>query len=392
MKLAFVIQRYGLEVNGGAEALCRLVAEHLSKYFDIEVITTCAIDYMTWKNEYVPGKTDVNGITTWRFPVDAPRDIKRFNQLSEFVFQNPHTRDDEITWMKFQGPYSTPLLEHIKNNENNYDFFIFFTYLYCTTFFGLPLVKDKAILVPTAHDEPPIYLQIFESVFTQPKAIIFSTEEEKNFIHAKFHNDFITHNVTGVGIDIPETIEPTSFSKKFGIRSDDFIIYVGRVDTSKGCEELIFHFCRFKNEIDSKIKLILLGKTNIPIPVHPDIVPLGYVSELDKFNAIKAAKVLVNSSPFESLSMVLLEAWLCEKAVLVNGNCQVLKQQCIKSNGGLWYTNYEEFKECLMLLLTDDQMRRNLGLHGKQYVMKNYSWDIIESKYIDLLRRISESK
>ena len=388
MKIAFVVQRYGLEVNGGAEALCRLVAEHLSKYFDIEVITTCAIDYMTWKNEYVPGKTDVNGITTWRFPVDAPRDIKRFNQLSEFVFQNPHTRDDEITWMKFQGPYSTPLLEHINNNENNYDFFIFFTYLYCTTFFGLPLVKDKAILVPTAHDEPPIYLSIFESVFTQPKAIIFSTEEEKNFIHAKFHNDFITHSVTGVGIDIPKIIDPISFSKKFGIESDDFIIYVGRVDTSKGCEELISHFCRFKNETGSKSKLILLGKSNIRIPAHPDIVPLGFVSDQDKFNAIKAAKLLVNSSPFESLSMVLLEAWLCKKAVLVNGNCQVLKQQCIKSNGGLWYTNYEEFKECLMLLLTDNQMRQDLGIQGKRYVIENYSWDVIERKYLDLFKRL----
>ncbi len=136
MKIAFVVQRYGLEVNGGAEFHCRLIVEHISRYYDVEVITTCAKDYMTWKNEYVPGKDNVNGITIWRFPVDKPRDVNKFNKFSEKIFWNKHRKEDELEWMKLQGPYSTDLLNFIKNGKDKYDFFIFFTYLYCTTFFG----------------------------------------------------------------------------------------------------------------------------------------------------------------------------------------------------------------------------------------------------------------
>lgn len=127
-------QRYGLEVNGGAELLCRQVAEHLSKSFTIEIITTCAIDYVTWKNEYPDGSSILKNIIVHRFPVDSPRDNKKFNQLSEKIYRSSHSRDDEIQWMRLKGPYSTKLLEFIENNANNYDFFIFFTYLYCPKF------------------------------------------------------------------------------------------------------------------------------------------------------------------------------------------------------------------------------------------------------------------
>jgi len=171
LKIAFVVQRYGLEVNGGAEFHCRLVAEHLSKYFDVEVLTTCAVDYITWKNDYPEGVETLNGVLVRRFPVDYERDLLKFNKFSEKIFGNIHTCEDEVEWMKLQGPYSTKLLYYIKNTKDDYTYFIFFTYLYCTTFFGLPLVKEKALLVPTAHDEPPIYLSIFSSLFNNPQAV-----------------------------------------------------------------------------------------------------------------------------------------------------------------------------------------------------------------------------
>jgi glycosyltransferase involved in cell wall biosynthesis len=390
LKIAFVVQRYGLEVNGGAEFLCRTIAEHLSKKISIEIITTCAIDYVTWKNEYQPGTSVLNNITIRRFPVDFPREITKFNTFSEFIFNQDHTRDDELEWMKLQGPYSSELLNYIKENENCYDLFVFFTYLYCTTFFGLPLVSHKAILLPTAHDEPPIYLSIFNDLFRLPQAILYNTKEERNFVNLKFKTESIPHDIIGTGIDVPDTIDPTAFERHYGLKN--FIVYVGRIDESKGCKELFNYFIRYKIENPISLKLVLLGKAVMEVPNHPDIFPLGFVSEQDKFNCIMASELLVMPSKFESLSIVLFEAWHCNRPVLVNGNSEVLKGQCIRSNGGLWYSNYEEFKECLMLLLTDDQMRPTLGFLGKRYVTENYSWEVIERKYIDLLRRIFESK
>lgn len=390
MRLCFVVQRYGLEVNGGAEALCREVAEHLVKHAEIDVVTTCAIDYVTWKNEYTPGVETLYGVTIRRFPVDYERNTVNFNRQSEVVFCHPRSYEDEITWMKLQGPYSTPLLEFLSENRENYDVFIFFTYLYCTTFFGLPLVADRAMLVPTAHDEPPIYLSIFESLFRLPQAFLYNTEEERRFVNSKFQVRNIPSDIVGVGIDVPKNVDSFAFKQKYGVNK--FIVYVGRIDESKGCKELFDYFIRYKNETCSPIKLVLMGKSVMEIPDHPDIIPLGFLPEQEKFNGIMASELLVMPSRFESLSMVLLEAWCCNRPVLVNGGCEVLKGQCCRSNAGLWYEDYDEFKECLDLLLENNGLRGAMGESGKRFVEGNYNWVIIEEKYLRNIGRFIASR
>jgi len=385
LKIAFVIQRYGLEVNGGAELLCRTVAEHLSKKINVEIITTCAIDYVTWKNEYPAGVSVLNNVIVHRFPVDFPRDNPKFNKFSERIFQTPPSGDNEIQWMKLQGPYSSGLLNYITETKKSYNLFIFFTYVYCTTFFGLPLVSNKAILVPTAHDEPPIYLSIFNNLFHLPQAILYNTEEEKKFVNSKFKTECIPQDIIGTGIDVPDTIDPTAFERDYKL--NNFIVYVGRIDESKGCKELFDYFIRYKREYPDSLKLVLLGKAIMEVPNHPDIFPLGFVSEQDKFNCMMASELLVMPSLFESLSIVLFEAWYCKRPVLVNGNCNVLKGQCIRSNGGLWYSNYEEFKECLEILLKNRNIRKTLGENGKRFIDENYCWEIVEEKYLRFINK-----
>jgi glycosyltransferase involved in cell wall biosynthesis len=384
MKLALIVQRYGPEVNGGAELQCREIAEHLSKYHEVEVITTCAIDYLTWKNEYPAGTGSINGVTVRRFPVDKPRNVEIFNRFSEKIFSHTHSVEDEITWMKLQGPYSSQLFQYIISNKESYDHFIFFTYLYCPTYFGLPAVKEKAILVPEAHDEPPIYLDIFKDLFNSPRAIIYNTEEERSFVNSRFDNGLIISDVAGIGIDAPPSASPESFRKTYGIEGN-FIFYMGRIDESKGCKLLFEYFLRFISETCSDLKLVLAGKPVMKIPVHPNIMPIGFISDEDRFNGIMAAELMVIPSKYESLSMVLLENWICRKPSLVNGDCVVLKGHCIKSNGGLWYDSYDEFKECLNLLISDDLLRQKLGDNGEKYVRENYNWQTVIKKYRSIL-------
>ncbi|WP_201785168.1 glycosyltransferase family 4 protein [Methanofollis ethanolicus] len=295
-----------------------------------------------------------------------------------------------MEWMKLQGPYSGPLLEFLSENRTNYDAFIFFTYLYCTTFFGLPLVGDRALLVPAAHDELPIYLSIFEGLFHAPRMILYNTEEEQQFVTSKFHTGAIPSDIIGTGIDVPEGIDPSAFEQKYGVRN--FIIYVGRIDESKGCKELFDYFIRYKSETDSPIKLVLMGKAVMDVPENPDIVPLGFVSDQDKYGGILASELLVMPSPFESLSIVLLEAWHCTRPVLANGNCAVLKGQCSRSNAGLWYRNYDEFKECLDLLLRHKELRDLMGKQGKKFVEANYNWEIVEKKYLQSIGKFIASR
>src|SRR5438067_6613339 len=173
MKLAFVIQRYGAEVLGGSEQLCRLLAERLATQHDVEVLTTCARDYVTWKNEYPEGADRVRGVTVRRFANAHTRDIDAFNRLSDWIFTHPHTRDDEMEWLKQQGPWCPALIDHLRRHSQQYDVVIFFTYLYAPTVLGLDVVPGRSLLVPTAHDEPAIRLEIFKDVFQRPAALCY---------------------------------------------------------------------------------------------------------------------------------------------------------------------------------------------------------------------------
>ena len=65
MKLAVVVQRYGADISGGAELHARYIAERLARHASVEVVTTCARDYVTWKNELPAGVEQVNGAYHW---------------------------------------------------------------------------------------------------------------------------------------------------------------------------------------------------------------------------------------------------------------------------------------------------------------------------------------
>jgi glycosyltransferase involved in cell wall biosynthesis len=379
-RIAVVVQRYGEEVNGGAELHARWLAEHLLSLADVEVLTTCALDYTTWADHYPPGESCINGVPVHRYPVDRPRNWPQSQKRTFQLVSSKHSLLDELEWIQEQGPISTPLLNAISAVRDQYDVFLFFTYLYATTFFGLPLVSDKAILVPTAHDEPYLKLPLFRPTFNLPQVIIYNTEAERQMVNAVMHNHDPAQIVAGVGINVPDEASAERFRQQFGIE-EPFILYVGRVDPAKNIPELLAYFARFKQENAQAVKLVLIGRENIPLVKHPDIIYLGFQSEQVKFDAIAAAAVIIVPSLYESLSMIALEAWWMEKPVIVNGRCEIMKQQCRDSNGGLYYQVYDEFEVILKRVLADAELCEKLGRQGHHFVAHNYRWDVIMAKY-----------
>src|SRR6188508_3749409 len=187
MKIAFIVQRYGTEILGGSEYHCRLIAERLAPRHQVEVLTTCAADYITWKNEYPEGTDRIRGVTVRRFANARTRDIQEFNRYSDWIFNNRHGRQEEMEWLKQQGPWSPGLFEYLERHHTNYDILIFFTYLYAPTVMGLRIAPSKSLLVPTAHDEPAIRLGIYEDVFASAAGLIWNTEVERAFVTSTFH-------------------------------------------------------------------------------------------------------------------------------------------------------------------------------------------------------------
>ena len=374
MRLAFVVQRYGLDVHGGAESECRLWAERLAVRHHVEVFTTCARDYLTWADFYTPGVEMINGVRVQRFPVDAPRDLESFNAFSRKIFGEPHTREQELEWMRRQGPYSSLLLEAIKTRQDHFDLFVFMTYLYSTTFFGLPPVRHKAILVPTAHDEWAIYLGIFQQLFSAPRYLIYNATAERALLHRLFDIAEIPGSEVGVGIDlaVPDATPPEA--------DPPLLLYVGRIHSSKNCGELYEYVVRYRNERGTPLKLAFAGRADMEMPEHPDVLYHGYVSEAEKRRLVQRCAIFVMPSAVESLSIVCLEAWAAGKPTLVNGASEVLREQTLRSNGGLFYTSYAEFAACLDLLLNDSALRARLGRQGRRFVERWYSWPAVERR------------
>lgn len=390
-KIALVNQRYGLEVNGGSEYYTRLIAERLANHFEVDVITTKALDYTTWANYYKNDVEKINGVNVLRFPVKSLRadDFNDYNgRYLEYIRTNGTDLKREDVWFEKQGPLCPDAIDYIRKNKDKYDVFIFVTYLYYLTVKGLPEVAEKAVLIPTAHEEPFIHFKTFETIFNLPKAFVFLTDEEKSLVQNLFSCKNIMCDVMGTGVEIPSVPDASAFREKYNI-NDEYIIYVGRIDEGKDCPMLFKYFLEYqKRHSESKLKLILMGKQVCDIPKSNDIISLGFVSEEDKFNGICAAKCLVLPSKFESLSISVLEAMSLSVPVIVNGVCQVLKGHCTKSNGGLYYMNYFEFEGIIDYIFSHNTEYLQMRLNASKYITDNYEWDAIMKKFENLISSI----
>jgi glycosyltransferase involved in cell wall biosynthesis len=383
VKIAIVVQRYGEEITGGSEYLCRMIAERMARKHEVDVLTTCATDYITWKNEYPQGKSTLSGVHVYRFPSVKTRDLESFNRFSEQLYGNYHSQEDELKWLEDQGPCCPALIDFLKSMSRAYDRLLFFTYLYYPTVHGLRVAPEKSVLVPTAHDEPAIRLTIFREVFSRPYALIFNTNAERDFVKSAFGIEQ-RQQVAGVGVDLPNNIDRRSFKRQQGL-IEDYFYYGGRIDAGKGCAEMIDFYRRKKSEVPGLPVLLLSGHLSMDLPTDPSIIYLGYLTEQEKLEALQGATCVLIPSVMESLSLLLLEAFAARTPVLVNANSAVLREHCVKSNAGLYYEDYEEFSACLEYLMQRPHLRHQMGINGHQYVNRHYTWSRVISIYEQVL-------
>jgi glycosyltransferase involved in cell wall biosynthesis len=410
VKIAFIVQRYGAEILGGSEYHCRLIAERLADSHQVEVLTTCARDYVTWRNEYPEGVDRLRGVTVRRFPTARTRDIQAFNKYSDWIFHHGHGRQEEMEWLKQQGPWAPSLIEYLERHHGQYDVLIFFTYLYATTVQGIRVAPFKSLLVPTAHDEPAIRLGLYEDVFTSAAAIAWNTDVERRFVSSLFHLRTVVEDVVGCGVDVPEealtidgdrtVVAPASrealpphlegqanaFRRRHRMYGP-FLLYGGRIDPGKGCEELLEYFQTYRAE-GGDATLMLMGSKLMPLPDDPHVRFAGMLPDSERLHALEAATVVVVPSPYESLSLLALEAFAVGTPVLANARAEVLVEHCRRSNAGLFYADRWEFAEALKLLERDPALRAAMGQNGKQYINRHYRWNTILTKYERLFGRL----
>lgn len=399
-RIGIVVQRAGKNIVGGSEDYSMRMAQVLSENYFVDIITTTARSHLTWENEYSEGVDRVkDNLNIIRFSVDIGRDkywhnlcniffneipFNRFHELEESekqqyikkIKQIPEGAQEE--WVKFQGPYSYNLLNYLLEKNSYYDKFIFMTYLFPTTYFGIDKIFDrkKVLLCPTFHDEPPAYFNIFKKY--KNYTLLFLTHSEKE-IAEEILEETNKFQIINFGMeDIYDNIEKLAGEK--------YIVYAGRLEEGKGILTLLRFFSRFTEEYGKfGIMLYLLGDGSMKDFKHPRIKYLGVLNEDEKLKYIKNAMAFVHPSPLESLSISLIEAFMMGTPVIVNKKCAVFEEHISKSKAGLSFGSYQEFSSAMLSMIENEVLRNNLSKNARKYFFEKYRLDTYKNKLINII-------
>ncbi|MCG9875329.1 MAG: glycosyltransferase family 4 protein [Leptospiraceae bacterium] len=390
-KICAVVPRFSTMIRGGAEKHAYDVLSIFPTNCEITILTSTALDYISWKNYFKPGISRFERFKIERFQNVKTRNIKKFNQISQKLYDKfpNQSSEEEQEWLESQGPYCPDLINRIEETQAETDLFIFFSYLYYPILNGLKLVPDKSIFVPMFHDEFPINLMQYKQVYNDKILYAFNTPEEKNLFERVF--EFKPRKQTIIGtyikpINHDENLTKTQSQKEE--KETKILLTIGRMDLGKGIYELVQNFQKWNDTGNRNCELHLIG-ANPPKLVSKfaskSIRFLGALSESDKYHEIRNADILINPSSVESFSIVVMEAWSQKTPILVNANSEVLVGHCKRSNGGLWYADFESFVGTLNFMLNNHEICTQMGNNGRKYVEANFSQDVIREKWKNLL-------
>lgn len=387
-RIAIVVQRCHESVVGGAEALAWQYAQLLSTQFDVEVLTSTAVEYTTWQNVLPEGRSEREGIAIRRFHVDITRGAYWEQLYGRMADEASALRSGHATrwreamqdeFVRFQGPYCPALERWLLNDPDRYAAVVFCTYLYPTTFFPIRAVPaEKVVLVPTLHDEPPAYLPAFAQRYARYPSRIWLTESERR-VAARIWG-FDEGEVIGMAIDGLALAHPEQ-------RERPYLLYCGRIDRAKGCDELLHAFERLPGK--GGVRLVFTGADTLGLPKSADIEFLGFVDETRKRALMAGALAFVLPSRYESFSIVTLEAMAQRTPVLVNGDCEVLRDHVDRSGGGIAYCGVDDLVaklEYLCALPTPE--RERMGQAGRDYVLARYSEKAVRGRLLDYVGRV----
>jgi glycosyltransferase involved in cell wall biosynthesis len=384
--VAIVVQRYGEDIVGGAEAHARQVAQHLAPHASVEVLTTCATDHLTWANALPQGEAKDGRVTVRRFPVVAPRQMRAFNELSDEVFGTGTDLVTEAHWLAEQGPRAPGLLDELAARREAWDAVVFFTYLYTPTAWGVPLVADRALVVPTAHDEPPLAFESFADLFQRPRALLCNTPEEEALIRTRFEGA-ARSRVVGVGID-PLPGKPDRFRERFGVRGD-YLLYVGRLEAGKGVADLVRLHQQVVSRFHDAPALVLAGAGDLK-PRGERLHVVGRIDEQAKWDALAGALAVVVPSRYESLSLLTLEAFAAGAPVLGNAASTVVAGQLKRSGAGRTF-ELDDRQSFLAALKDVGASRAALSKKAKRYAAR-FTWPKVVDAYLEEISRVTKRR
>ncbi len=386
-RIAFVTPRFSEQATiGGAETLIKQLALRAARAGrDVTLLTTCAENHFTWENTLPAGRAVVDGISVERFPVDEDRDIDTFLRAQNAISNgNAVSDEDEEAWMR-NNVNSRALNQHLRDHGAAYDRLVMGPYLFGLVYYAARIHPHKTFLVPCLHDEPFAWLRIMKPLFDEVTGCLFNTDPERDLAKRLFGLADEQCAVVGMGLD-PFEADPEAFAARHGL-AQPYIMYAGRREPLKGTPLLLDYMRTFRDRTGEDVRLVFTGSGPIEAPpeLEPYILDAGFVSEQEKREAMAGALAFVHPSVNESLGIVLLEAWLARVPALVHARGEVLRWQCARSGGGLWFRHYPDFEVELRRYIAQPELRKQLAAAGRAYVEREYAWPAVEQRFFDAL-------
>lgn len=384
MKIAFALLRYGEHILGGAEHIARMLAEHLAQsgLAEVDILTTTVSMHYAPNNDLPSGVSWLNGVRVLRFPIDLSAfNAKRHQDLMRLQYYDPHGMPikQQNEWARHMT-FSAALCAYLDAYQTEYDAVVVIPYVY--SLHAALVVPHKTFVWPCLHDEPPAYAIPVMQMLNAVRGVIFNSEPELALArHLGLHNPNVSVVATG--------IDPLRGSKaRFAAETPGaapFIVYAGRLESSKNVKELYSHFVEYKRLFPSNLCLRLLGIGPDQPPGTPDIIREGYVSPQRKADVFASALAIVAPSIAESLSLTLLEGWTVGTPSIVNGRCEVMRNQVERCGGGLHYSDQDEFIHAVNTYMNNENARRKAGVAGREFTLRRYHWQRILSDFLRLV-------
>ncbi len=418
MKFAFITPRYGADIYRGPEHACRLLAEQVSRRHDVDVLTTCARRGPVWRNDYAEGQDRVRGVRVRRFPV-SPENSAGVEALRTHLVHQPHSRDEELDWVRRSGPCSPGLIDHLKRQHKTFDVLVFFSLVHSTTVDGLAVAPERSLLFPHVQPDEVLRLGLWPDVLAAPRALGFSSAAEPQLLRRYVLADTRPHEVVGIGIDppprqsyprhqldpaddmVPEdepvAEEEPSAESYLAARGVPFrrrhrlygplALYGGRVEPDNGCEEMLDYFDTYAAR-DGDTSLVVMGVKMMRVPDERYLRQAGMLPDRDRMVAYEAADVTIVPSSDDLLAQSLLESFAVGTPALTSANNAAAVEHCRQAHAGLYYANRDEFVDALRAMMTDARMRERLGESGRRYVEEHHKWDAVLARFDRLVAKV----
>ena len=385
MRLLFVPPRFADATVGGAERLVHALATRaIPDGWSAEVATTCARSHYTWENELPPGESTEDGVLVRRFEV-GPRDAVRYDTLHPTILSGEASYAEELEWLG-SSVWSPGLEEFLEEHAQDYDLCLFAPYLFGTTLWGAQVAPARSALIPCLHDEPYARLRTVTPSSSR-SAAASSTRGERSGWRVALRRP--GGGVVGMGFDKPDGPPAAGFAESRGL--GPYLLYAGRIEEGKRVHVAVEYAARYAAERRDAPRLVLIGSgTYEPPEEAADVVAYaGLLDEEERRAAYAEALALVNPSHMESLSIVLMEAWLEGTPALVSSGSDVLREHVEHSGGGLMFGSYDEYRDAVDRLTSESGLREQLGSAGRAYVLDTYGWPPVRERFREAVEALA---